>query len=42
MSRLYGINEWHDDLKSIFKQATSEFGQNVVFLFADSEVNYSI
>lgn len=39
MTRLYGTNEWHEDLKNIFKRATLAFDQHVVFLFADSEVN---
>lgn len=39
MTRSYGINEWHDDLKDIFKRATAAIDQHVVFLFTDSEVN---
>lgn len=39
MTRLYGMNEWHEDLKDVFKRATVAFDQNVVFLFADSEVS---
>ncbi|XP_026815944.1 dynein heavy chain 7, axonemal-like [Rhopalosiphum maidis] len=38
MTRLYGVNEWHEDLKNIFKQATIAFNQNVIFLFTDSEI----
>lgn len=41
MTRLYGTNEWHEDLKDIFKRATVAFDQNIVFLFTDSEVNKS-
>lgn len=39
MTRLYGTNEWHEDLKYIFGRASFTFEQNVVFLFADSEVS---
>lgn len=39
MTRSYGTNEWRDDLKDVFKRATIAFDQNIVFLFADSEVN---
>lgn len=39
MTRSYGMNEWHEDLKDVFKRATVAFDQNVVFLFADSEVS---
>lgn len=38
MTRSYGINEWHDDLKDVFKRATVAIDQNIVFLFTDSEV----
>lgn len=39
MTRLYGINEWHEDLKLILKRAVATLDQHVVFLFNDSEVN---
>lgn len=39
MTRAYGKNEWHDDLKLILKRAVASLDQHVVFLFNDSEVN---
>lgn len=39
MTRLYGTNEWHDDLKLILRRAVAALDQHVVFLFNDSEVN---
>lgn len=43
MTSSYGMNEWHEDLKAVFKRVTVSFDQNIVFLFTDSEVskNYS-
>lgn len=40
MTRLYGTNEWQDDLKNILGRAVSSLDQHVVFLFNDSEVNF--
>lgn len=39
MTRLYGTNEWQEDLKNILGRAVSSLDQHVVFLFNDSEVN---
>lgn len=39
MTRLYGTNEWHEDLKRILKRAVTTLDQHIVFLFNDSEVN---
>lgn len=39
MTRVYGKNEWHEDLKRILGQAIVYLNQHVVFLFNDSEVN---
>lgn len=38
MTSSYGMNEWHEDLKDVFKRVTVAFDQNIVFLFTDSEV----
>ncbi|VVC27190.1 Hypothetical protein CINCED_3A023641 [Cinara cedri] len=38
MTSLYGMNEWHEDLKDVFKRVTITFDQNIVFLFTDSEI----
>jgi len=39
MTRLYGTNEWNEDLKLILRHAVTALDQHVVFLFNDSEVN---
>jgi len=39
MTRLYGTNEWQEDLKNLLRRAVSSLDQHVVFLFNDSEVN---
>lgn len=39
MTSSYGMNEWHDDLKAVFKRVAVSFDQNIVFLFTDSEVS---
>jgi hypothetical protein len=37
ISKQYGINEWHGDLKNILQRASST-EQHIVFLFSDSQV----
>jgi dynein heavy chain len=37
ISKKYGMNEWHEDVKSILRRASST-EQHVVFLFTDSQV----
>jgi dynein heavy chain len=37
ISKQYGMNEWHEDVKSIL-QRTSSTEQHAVFLFTDSQV----
>ncbi|XP_050432703.1 dynein axonemal heavy chain 7-like isoform X2 [Adelges cooleyi] len=38
MTRLYGMNEWREDMKTILRRATAALDQHVVFLFSDSEI----
>ncbi|VVC38387.1 Dynein heavy chain, domain-2,Dynein heavy chain domain,Dynein heavy chain, P-loop containing D4 domain,P- [Cinara cedri] len=38
MARIYGTNEWHEDLKRILGRAVSSLDQHVLFLFNDSEI----
>ncbi|XP_046403326.1 dynein axonemal heavy chain 7 [Ischnura elegans] len=37
MSKLYGVNEWREDMKSLLKK-TSSLDQHTVFLFTDSQI----
>ncbi|XP_068083304.1 dynein axonemal heavy chain 7 [Anabrus simplex] len=37
ISKLYGMNEWHDDIKNILRRASSS-EQHCVFLFTDSQI----
>lgn len=37
ISKLYGKNEWHEDLKKIVKSAGAK-GISTVFLFTDSQI----
>lgn len=38
MTRSYGTNDWHEDVKLILKRTVIALDQHVVFLFNDSEV----
>ena len=41
MSRTYGLSEWREDVKTVLKKAGLG-EQHVVFLFADTQVNYYV
>lgn len=38
MTRSYGTNDWHEDVKLILRHSVTVLDQHVVFLFNDSEV----